>query len=156
MISLHLIDLENLLGNANPRPTDVKFAYAAYAMAAEPDTADRWVLATSHRCAHRAWLAWPDPSCQRLLRSGHDGADLALLGYLEVPQNLNRVDCVVLGSGDGIFAQKAAELRATGLRVVVVTRPGSLSRSLRNEVDEVRFVPKLGSATNDTDLTMHA
>ena len=129
MITLHVVDLENLMGTAMPRPADVRFAYAGYALAAEPDEADRWVLATSHACAHKAWMAWP-VGCCRLTRSGTDGADFALLRFLEVPQNLNRVGRVVIGSGDGIFADRVRELRAKGAEVVVVSRPGSLSRSL--------------------------
>jgi hypothetical protein len=155
MNTLHAIDLENLMGTAMPRPVDVRFAYASYAIAVEPDDTDRWVLATSHTCAHKAWMAWP-VNCCRLTRSGPDGADLALLRFLDVPQNLNRVERVVIGSGDGIFVDRARELRAMGAEVIVVARPGSIARALSAVADEVRFIPTLGRATNDTDLTLHA
>lgn len=100
-------------------------------------------------------MAWP-VNCRRLTRSGADGADIELLRFLDVPQNLNRIDRVVIGSGDGIFAAQARDLSARGTQVVVVSRPCSLARSLARATDEVQFLPTLGAAANDSDLTLFA
>lgn len=73
---------------------------------------------------------------------GHDGgpnrADLDLIGRIqtEIPGSCNTV---IIGSGDGIFADAAARLRINGRRVVALARPGTISADLYVEVDE--FVP---------------
>ncbi len=52
-----------------------------------------------------------------------------------------RFDRVVLGSGDGIFAEVCALLQAAGCVVTVVSRREALSRRLRFAVRDVRFLP---------------
>ena len=48
-----------------------------------------------------------------------------------------RYDEVVLASGDGIFADRVADLAGRGVPVTVVSRPGSLSHRLRLAATEV-------------------
>jgi uncharacterized LabA/DUF88 family protein len=50
---------------------------------------------------------------------------------------LDTFSCVVIVSGDGIFTKTARYVRAEGRRVAVLTREGSLSRSLRLAANEV-------------------
>ncbi len=151
MAALHVIDLENLMGTAAPTPEEVRFAYAAYTLAAAPEHQDRWVLGTSHFCAQRAWLVWPT-HCKRVTRSGPNGADLALLSFLEVPQNITPFSHITIGSGDGIFATKATELRSQGIEVTVVSRPSSLSGRLAAVASAVRHLMPLDSAASADDL----
>ncbi len=148
---MHVIDLENLMGTAKPTPEQVRFAYAAYALAATPEHQDRWVLGTSYFCAQRAWLAWPT-HCKRVTGSGPDGADLALLSFLEVPQNVTPFSHITIGSGDGIFATRATELRQEGIEVTVVSRPSSLSGKLAAAASAVRHLMPLDSAASADDL----
>ena len=49
---------------------------------------------------------------------------------------------VVIGSGDGIFAQAAARLQAVGTEVTVVCGEGALARRLRMAARDVRFLPR--------------
>jgi hypothetical protein len=77
------------------------------------------------------------------VRSGPNGADLALLEVLEREEVEGRSSRVVIGSGDGIFAEAAARLQAGGVDVTVVTRAQSLSRRLRLAALNVRFIDDL-------------
>ncbi|HLA41358.1 MAG TPA: NYN domain-containing protein [Candidatus Glassbacteria bacterium] len=52
-----------------------------------------------------------------------------------------RVDTFVIGSGDGDFAPLACAIRARGRRAVALAEKNSLSRRLRDAVDEVIFWP---------------
>jgi hypothetical protein len=136
---LHLVDVENLVGGADFTPAEAAAARDAYAAAAPLGAADQVILATSHRCAATTWFVWP-ASARRLVRSGPDGADLALLEVLGVERVEQRFDRVVIGSGDGIFAFPAARLQAAGCHVIVVTRPDALSRQLRLAVRDIRWI----------------
>jgi hypothetical protein len=68
----------------------------------------------------------PDAPC-----AGPDGADRRLLAEAETPYVSDHYDRVVVGSGDGIFAGRALELRRAGVVVGVVSRRRSLSGDLR-------------------------
>jgi hypothetical protein len=136
---LHLVDVENLAGAADFSQIDAARIHQAYAQVAPRGAIDQVVLATSHHAALPAWRAWPE-SARRLVRSGPNGADLALLQVLECESVASRFAHVVVGSGDGIFAFEAARLQAAGIRVTVVTRRGALSRRLRFAVRDVRYI----------------
>jgi uncharacterized LabA/DUF88 family protein len=75
-----------------------------------------------------------------LIRSGPDGADLALIQAMMTERIPERFRRVVLGSGDGIFAEVCALLQAAGCAVAVVSRKESLSRALRFAVRDVRLL----------------
>ena len=136
--TLHVLDIENLVGGARPNPEAVKAVYGEYMRMMAPAGPDRWVMGTSHIAAKQIWFSWPHRSTKRLVRSGADGADLALLDFLSEPANLNGIDHVVIASGDGIFSTAVRRLRMNGIRVTVVSRPQSLAGSLRAEADEVK------------------
>ena len=55
---------------------------------------------------------------------------------------------VVIGSGDGVFSQAAANLAARDVRVTVVSRRDSLSRALAGVAGDVRYldVPRAAAA----------
>lgn len=136
---LHLVDVENLAGTGGFSQTDAVRIHEAYVQVAPHGAVDQIVLATSHHAALPAWRGWPE-TARRLVRSGPDGADLALLEVLERESVASRFGHVVIGSGDGIFAFEAARLQAAGVNVTVVTRRGALSRRLRFAVRDVRYV----------------
>jgi hypothetical protein len=137
---LHLIDAENLIGGASFTHREALQVRLAYEDAAPVGNVNQVILATSHHAALPAWRAWP-PSTRRLLGSGENGADLALLSVLAGERVEKRFDRVVIGSGDGIFAFAAAGLQAAGCEVTIVTRPEALSKQLRLAVRDVRFIP---------------
>jgi len=84
-----------------------------------------------------------------VVRSGPDGADLALVEIVEMEDVAVRFDRIVIASGDGIFAHPAAQLQASGVAVTVVSRPDALSRQLKLAARDIRYLdlmPKLGPA----------
>jgi hypothetical protein len=126
---LHLIDIENLVGE--PRPSrsavhETKAAYEEHVLVGEHDLT---VVACNHGAAIAVGLAYP--GCRLVLRSGRDGADLALIDVLDHENVSSRFDAVALGSGDGIFSAAIAALAQSGVTSIVVARPEALSRRLR-------------------------
>jgi hypothetical protein len=126
--TVHLIDAENLLGTATPLPDDVRQLTACYAAAVGFGPMDQVVIACSHLAFKTIGFCWHGP--QYLLRSGHDGADLALLAVLRQDHIAARFPRVVIASGDHIFATAVTDLAIAGCRVTVATRRGHLSRNL--------------------------
>lgn len=137
---LHIIDIENLTGFPSPAPAEVRSTYQAYRPRIGPT--DLVVVASSHHAAPSVWWEWPTD--RFLLRSGPNGADDALIDVLRNESVGTRFDRVSIGSGDGAFAQPAAELAAEGVWVTVVAGRGSVSRRLRmaaRSVDHLAIAP---------------
>lgn len=143
---LHLVDVENLVGSADFSIADAARVHAAYERVAPAGSINQLILATSHHAALPTWLGFP-ASARRLVRSGPDGADLALLELVHFESVASRFQHVVLGSGDGIFAFMAAGLQADGCGVTVVSRRDALSRELRFAVRDVRVIDPMDAAT---------
>lgn len=127
--AVHLVDAENLLGTAAPRPADVRQLVARYADVIGFGPMDQVVIACSHLAFKTIGFCWPGP--QYLLRSGPDGADLALLAVLAHDHIAARFPRVVIASGDHIFAQAVTNLTTSGCSVTIATRRGHLSRTLQ-------------------------
>jgi hypothetical protein len=71
---------------------------------------------------------------------GHDRADGELLRRVDdVPRS---VDMLVVGSGDRVFAPAVGRQRAAGRSVVVLARPGRVSRALADACDIVIELPE--------------
>lgn len=136
--AIHLVDIENLLEGPTFSDIDVMGLMESYFILSERRVGDHVVIATCHRAALAAWFGCPD--ARRLVRSGLDGADLALLDVMTSEKLAARYDRVVIGSGDGIFSEAAAELQAQGASVRVVTRRNQLSRRLAFAVRDVRYL----------------
>lgn len=111
-------------------------ALDAYREAIAVRSADDMVIASGRRLLIDAGLAWP--GARLVLGSGIDGADLALLEACSPAAVAAAYDRVVIGSGDGIFAARAVELRRAGVVVVVVSLPASLAIDLRDSAALVR------------------
>lgn len=131
---LVLIDIENVVGGL---VCDEKCAACARltihcAVGAHP--MDQVVVATCHKGYEH--VAWSWPKARRLVRSGKDGADLALLDVLR-EDVASRFAHVVLVSGDGIFADAVRDLGSRGTRVSVVSRRTHLSNRLRLAASDV-------------------
>ena len=126
--TMHLVDIENLAGSPNPGRAQVELWNRWYnGHVAEPR--DQVVVASSHHAFATVGFAWP--KARHLVRSGRDGADLALLDVLNSERVADRFDRVVIASGDGIFVDPVAELGCAGIEVVVVARAESLAKRLR-------------------------
>lgn len=137
-----MVDVENLLGLPRPTLADVQACYEAY----RPLIADHDLLVVA--CNHGAFasVAWGWPNARRLVRSGENGADHALLDVLTCERVEKRFEAIVVASGDGIFADTAARLGAVGIAVTVVSRPEALSRRLRMAARHVLELSPLAAA----------
>lgn len=127
--TLHLIDIENLLGEPRPAAKSVCQARDAYEARVVVGENDLVVVACNHGCALDVGLAYA--GARLVVRSGSDGADLALLEVLAEHDVESRFDAVVVASGDGIFTDAVSALGGMGLPALVVSRPDSLSHTLR-------------------------
>ena len=127
--ALHLIDIENLLGNPRPDAESVCQARDAYESQVLVGKDDLVVVACNHGCALSVGLSYK--GARLIVRSGPDGADLALLEVLDEGDVAERFDAVVIASGDGIFTDAVALLGDMRVPAIVVARPDSLARRLR-------------------------
>lgn len=135
---LHLVDIENLTGNPRPSLSQVRQALGLYTACLAFGAMDQAEVASSHLTLLNAALGWPHAHYR--IRSGPNGADLALLDVLQHENVAKRFTHVAIGSGDHLFAEEAARLAALGVWVTVVCRPGSLSPRLALAAREVIFL----------------
>lgn len=145
--ALHLVDLENVLGDPRAAGPCVAETYEEVLVRGLHRTGDLVVVAVNPGLAEH--FAFTDhTSCQLLVRRGHDGADLALLGWGTPELIARRFDRLVVASGDGIFAGIVHALRAFGLRVEVLYGRGGVSGRLHHNGVPLVRVP----VTGDHDL----
>ncbi|MEV0421920.1 hypothetical protein [Streptosporangium canum] len=133
--AVHLLDVENLVGNARPATGDVRTMMARYRERVPTGGVDQYVAAVNHGALVPVGLALA--GIQLLVRSGRDGADGALAEVIRLDHLADRFERVVIGSGDGVFADFAGWLSGRGVLVVVVSRPESLNRRLRRTAAQV-------------------
>ena len=139
--TLHLVDIENLAGAAIPSPGQVSDVHGQYAARLSFGADDQVVMAASHLAmlnAMNAFLGWP--GARYRVRSGPDGADRELLDVLQHEDVAARFTHVVIGSGDGVFGQAAANLAALGVWVTVASRRDSLSTFLARAARDVVYL----------------
>jgi hypothetical protein len=105
---------------------------------------DQVEMACSHLTLVNAALGWPHAHYR--VRSGPDGADLALLDVLRHEDVAARFTHVAIGSGDHLFAGEATRLAAQGVWVTVVTRQRSLSPRLALAARDVIFLDAAAEA----------
>lgn len=131
-----LVDIENCVGTGAISPEQVEAVRLAISRAA-PNTVMK-VVACSHHNAYSTLFGFTD--ARILLRSGPDGADLALLDVIEHEQVGGRFGKVIIASGDGIFAPACRRLRSCGVYVEVLSLPDRLSGELAASCSNVRYL----------------
>ena len=141
---LHLIDIENLAGDARPSLRQVRQALGLRTACLAFGAMDQVEVASSHLTLLNAALGWPHARYR--VRSGPDGADLALLDVLRHENVATRFTHVAIGSGDHLFAEEAAHLGAQGVWVSVVSRRRGLSPRLALAAREVIFLDAAAEA----------
>lgn len=137
---LHLVDVENLLGTpwfTSHAVADLRRAYDTVSAALNP--AHYLVGTSAGPNLVEAGLGWRQG--RLVFSKGKDGAERAMLAEVTLA-TVSRYDRVVIGSGDGIFAELAAFLQSEGIKVLVVCRRRSLSKALSLAVQDVRFLPE--------------
>jgi hypothetical protein len=141
---LHLVDIENLAADARPTLSQVRQTQGLYTSCLTFGAMDQVEVASSRPALLNAALGWPHAHYR--VRSGSDGADLALLDVVRHENVANRFTHVVIGSGDHLFAEAAAHLAAQGVWVTVVSRRNSLSRRLALAACEVIYLDNIAAA----------
>lgn len=141
---LHIVDFENLAGDSLPSLSQVREAQGLYADSVAFGAMDQVEVASSHLTLLNAALGWPHAHYR--VRSGSDGADLALLDVLQHEDVAGRFTHVAIGSGDHLFAEEAARLAAQGVWVTVVSRQRGLSPRLALAAREVIFLDTMAEA----------
>ena len=129
--ALHLVDLENLLQGTHEDAgvEDATWALSRFCRKADWHRDDLDVVAANPGLLGR--IAYDLPrGWQKVAAAGADGADRALLERAEPGLVRHRFYRLVVGSGDGIFADLAEAVRDAGGEVWVVGVGGHVSRRL--------------------------
>jgi hypothetical protein len=139
--TLHLVDVENLMGGPLSGPIALQAAVAAYNHLAPVRCGDHVIVGVNPGLALAVFDVWP--RARLVVRGGPDGADNALIACVgDVAWTASRYDRLVVGSGDGIFSVVIAAYRAAGIPVGVVARPSSLSLSMVAIASTVALIPR--------------
>jgi hypothetical protein len=128
--TLHLVDIENLIGDPFATGPRVAVAYETALTAGGYRDGDL-VYVASNPWMWRELAFAPHTPCRMLIAHGEDGADLALLAQAAPEWVAKRFDRMVIGSGDGIFAARAEAVADLGVEVEVVCGVGHMSKKLR-------------------------
>ena len=134
---LVVVDIENAIGGAAINERDVTRAKQTLLRAIDIGENDQIVIGTSHIGLIAVACVWD--KLRYVVRSGEDGADLALLEVLgeDVARRFREV---VVVSGDGIFTDAVANLGLEGVTVTVVSHRSSMSRRLALAAAEVVYL----------------
>jgi hypothetical protein len=136
--TLHVIDIENLVGSAIPTTEQVRDVEGWYTQHIGFGPDDMVVIAASHLGLLNVALGWPHARYR--VRSGPDGADLELLDVLLHEDIPNRFTHVVLGSTDRIFGPTSQSLAARGVKVTVVHRRDKQSLEPPEPAEGVQYL----------------
>lgn len=129
--TLYVVDVENMVGSCELTAAEVIGVQGRIYSVVRPENGDHTVIAASHHNATAAYFGWVGP-VQRLARSGKDGADSVLLEAIgDIAWIAAHYDRIVLASGDHIFANAVAALKAAGVRVIVIAPDAGLSSRMR-------------------------
>ncbi len=137
---LFVVDIENAVGTGMVNEESCKRAMERIYRDHKPQDGDLTVVGVSHSMNYFAVKNW-NKSIRVVAEWGHDGADLALENVLANERVEKRFGEVVIVSGDGLFANQAARLRALGVKVTVDARAIQLSRLLAFSCSNVKFAP---------------
>lgn len=135
---LVVVDIENVAGGAIQTAEQAAWAHLAVDAACPLRTDDLIVIGTSHTGFVASGVGWPGPRI--VVRSGTDGADLALLDVLRTERVAERFDSVVVVSGDGIFTAAVAALEAHGVDVTVLAHVDGCAKRLRLAASHTVFL----------------
>ncbi|MDQ6613313.1 MAG: hypothetical protein M3083_00720 [Actinomycetota bacterium] len=142
--SVHLVDIENLIGHGRASIYELASAAAEYINVAPVVGGDLVVIGCDRGLRLNVGLAWP--GVRVVAGTGRDGAETALLADFCVSPLLRRFRQVVIGSGDHAFAGLAWDLTMLGTVVGVVAPPGALAKELASAASWSQCFPALAVA----------
>lgn len=139
---LHLIDIENEIGKAEPSATEVaQFRHFYLAFNNVPQDAHIVVGASSPLALLAIADGWP--GARSVYKQGKDGADLALLEVALNEGAAGRFGKVVIASGDHVFTQAVDTLQARDVDVRVFARKYGTHHTLYTHCRDVRTFTEL-------------
>ena len=145
--ALHLVDIDNLLGNpATDDEDEIGWTIRTYQRVASVRPGDHVVVATSPFGRHALAIGTAWPGVGHVWRKGTDGADMALLEEAEWAVETGAFTRVVIGSGDRIFLVALELFEGIGVPVEVVSRRRSAARALCTRARSVTFLPERAAA----------
>jgi len=126
---VHLVDLENLAGSSHVTESHARWLRDVYLGTGMVAHGDHVILGVSHHNQLAAGYGWPD--ARRVVRSGPNGADLALQEVMATENLAGRFDSCIVATGDGGFAEAIAALAGQGLPSGVIAPRGHCSAVLK-------------------------
>lgn len=126
---LVVLDIENIAQTPSPSPAELEQVHDRLVEVIDGYEEAPCIVACSHRAAAAVMFSFP--RALRRLRSGFNGADLALLEEMAEHRVMDRYAKLTLCSGDGIFTEEVARLGRAGVDVTVVANEGTLATRLR-------------------------
>ncbi|MGZ6966346.1 MAG: hypothetical protein ACXVKN_01315 [Acidimicrobiia bacterium] len=123
--TLHLVDIENLVGDPHATKAAALDARTRYVDLAGYVDGDHVVVAANPGLMAQIAFDLPVP-CSPHAARGENGADLILLAQAEPGFVADRYDRLVVGSDDAAFTDTALAVRDRGIPVVVVSRAATL------------------------------
>lgn len=141
--TLHFIDIENLSESTFLNEESVRESKWEYLEAINPGKGDQFVIGVSHFNLAAATFGWGTGVATYVVRSGEDGADLALLDVMSDRRLTDRFKRVSIASGDGIFAAAGLALRGRGHSVTFIAREFCLSQCILQSGCECVLLPTM-------------
>ena len=126
--TLHLVDADNLTGGPTEDGCVAQRAADTYRISSGTRIGDQTIVGSDLRSAAVTAFAWPGVMVIRT--TGTDAVDHSLIEQLDPADVAARFGRVVVGSGDGIFADAMNVLRDAGVAVEVVAPRGGVSHRL--------------------------
>ena len=139
--TLHLVDAENLALTSDCTVQAVNESYIRYIETFSHNQSTLRIIACSHHNATTVFFGWGAIPAQTLMRSGENGAELALIEECLAQVEKLNVSHVVIGSGDGLFLDLVIELQSRGIEVTVFGVEGHTSRRLRMAANHAIILP---------------
>lgn len=138
--TIHLIDVENLLGG-HVTVAELADLWPEYFLSAGVVQGDHLLVASARRYSRQTWFNAPK-GC-RLLFAGNekDAAEQALLAGIDVESMMRRYQRVAVGSGDGAFVPLVEELSRGGMSSDVVAGRGFVAKKLRLAARQTMRLP---------------
>jgi hypothetical protein len=127
--TLHLVDLENLLGE-HRKEADANAGLREYLHVARWSQGDHVDIAADPEIIRQIGFDKPVPCALHAAR-GNDAADEMLLAMAPPELIARRYRRLVIGSGDVIFLKRALAARELGVGVVIVARSNGVAARYR-------------------------
>jgi hypothetical protein len=136
--AIHLLDIENLVASPSPTATEIAHTMSDYLQRVPIGPLDQFVVGVNPRSLVEVGRVIH--GAQILTRSGPDGAGSVLTEMALSDRIDRRFERVVIGSGDGYFADLVAWLTTHDVHVTVVSRTGLLSWRLYVAARDVTYL----------------